>query len=123
MLPISADGMCEAIASTGTRLRFASNRPLMKCRLPGPHEPATTASSPFSSASAPAANAAASSWRMCIHWSASLPLSRRSASVKALSESPGRPHTRVTPARLRVSMKKSATFAMIRRYAPWALCA
>ena len=32
-------GMCAAIASTGTRLRCASNRPLIRCRLPGPQLP------------------------------------------------------------------------------------
>ena len=43
--PISSRGMCAAIASTGTRLRFASNRPLIRCRLPGPQLAAQTASS------------------------------------------------------------------------------
>ena len=38
--------MCAAIASTGTRLRWASKRPLIRCRLPGPQLPAQTASSP-----------------------------------------------------------------------------
>ena len=28
--------MCAAIASTGTRLRWASKSPLIRCRLPGP---------------------------------------------------------------------------------------
>jgi FtsH-binding integral membrane protein len=34
--PISSAGMCAAMASTGTLLRLASNRPLIRCRLPGP---------------------------------------------------------------------------------------
>jgi len=59
--PISTRGMCAATASTGTRLRLASYRPLIRCRLPGPQLPAHTASSPDSAASAPAANPAASS--------------------------------------------------------------
>ena len=36
--------MCAAIASTGTRLRWASNRPLIRCRFPGPQLAAHTAS-------------------------------------------------------------------------------
>ena len=44
-MPISLLGMCAAIASTGTRLRWQSNRPLIRCRLPGPQLPAQTASS------------------------------------------------------------------------------
>ena len=59
--PISARGMCAATASTGTRLRLASYRPLIRCRLPGPQLPAHTASSPVSAASAAAAKPAASS--------------------------------------------------------------
>ncbi len=35
--------MCAAMASTGTRLRCASNSPLIRCRLPGPQLPAQTA--------------------------------------------------------------------------------
>ena len=46
-----ADGICAAMASTGVRLRCASNRPLMRCRLPGPQDPAQTASSPVICAS------------------------------------------------------------------------
>ena len=65
--PISADGMCAAIASTGTRERWQSNRPLMRCRLPGPQLPAQTASSPVRCASAPAAKAATSSCRTWTH--------------------------------------------------------
>src|SRR6476660_3447867 len=42
-----------AISTTGARLRCDSNRPLMKCRLPGPHEPAQAVRLPVSSASAP----------------------------------------------------------------------
>ena len=53
--PISERGMWAAIASTGTRLRCASNRPLIRCRLPGPQLPAQTASRPVSAASAAAA--------------------------------------------------------------------
>ena len=52
---------------TGTRERWQSNRPLMRCRLPGPQLPAQTASSPVRCASAPAAKAATSSWRTCSH--------------------------------------------------------
>src|ERR1035437_5700841 len=55
-VPICSLGMCEAIARTGTRERFASYRPLMRCRLPGPHDPAHTARVPVSSASAAAAH-------------------------------------------------------------------
>ena len=35
--------MCAAIATTGTRERWQSNRPLIRCRLPGPQLPAQTA--------------------------------------------------------------------------------
>ena len=65
--PISVLGIWAAMASTGTPLRWQSNRPLIRCRLPGPQLPAQTASSPVRCASAPAAKAALSSWRMCIH--------------------------------------------------------
>ena len=58
--------MWAAIASTGTWLRWQSNRPLMRCRLPGPQLPAQTARRPVIAASAPAAKAATSSWRTCI---------------------------------------------------------
>ncbi len=61
--PICTLGMCDAMASTGAPDRFASYKPLMRCRLPGPHEPAQTASLPVNCASAAAAKAAASSWR------------------------------------------------------------
>ena len=44
--PISSRGMCAAIASTGTRLLFASNSPLTRWRLPGPQLAAHTANSP-----------------------------------------------------------------------------
>ena len=54
--PISSAGMCAAMASTGTPLRLASNRPLIRCRLPGPQLAAHTASSPVSAASPAAAN-------------------------------------------------------------------
>ena len=53
----------SAMASTGVRLRCASNRPLMRCRSPGPHDPAQTASSPVICASPAAAKAATSSCR------------------------------------------------------------
>ena len=43
------------MASTGTRLRWASKRPLIRCRFPGPQLAAHTASSPVSAASAAAA--------------------------------------------------------------------
>ena len=75
------DGTC------GTRLRLASNSPLIRCRLPGPQLPAHTASSPVSAAAA--ANPAASSCRTC---SQVISPSRRSASVKPFSESPGSPY-------------------------------
>ena len=54
-----------ATIGTGTRDRWASKSPLMRCRFPGPQLAAHTASSPVIAASAPAANAAASSWRTC----------------------------------------------------------
>src|SRR5271165_2561789 len=98
--------MCAAIASTGTRLRLASNRPLIRCRFPGPQLAAQTASWPVIAASPAAANAAASSWRTCSH--ATSP-SRRSASVKPLIESPGSPYTRRTPDAFRVATITSAT--------------
>ena len=82
------------MASTGTELRLASNRPLIRCRLPGPQLAAHTASSPVSAASPAAANAAASSCRTCSH--AIVP-SRRSESVNPFRESPGIPYTRCTP--------------------------
>jgi hypothetical protein len=41
--------------------RWASNRPLIRCRLPGPQLPAHTASCPVSAASAATANTAVSS--------------------------------------------------------------
>ena len=80
--------MWAAIASTGTRLRWQSNRPLIRCRLPGPQLPAQTASSPVRWASAPAAKAAASSWRM---WIQSIFFCLRSESVKPFEESPTTP--------------------------------
>jgi hypothetical protein len=91
-------GICAAIASTGTRLRCASNRPLMRCRLPGPQLPAQPARAPVICASAAAAKAATSSWRTCIQRMRVL----RNASVKPLSESPTMPQTRSTPAASRV---------------------
>ena len=105
-MPISSRGICAAIASTGTRLRLASNRPLIRCRLPGPQLPAHTANSPVSVASAAAANPAASSCRTCCQ--AIVP-SRRSASVNPFSESPGMPYTRRTPDAFSVATMTSAT--------------
>ena len=80
--------MCAAIASTGVRLRCASNSPLIRCRFPGPHEPAHTASFPVTCASPAAANAATSSCRTCTH---SIVGCRRSTSVSAFRLSPTRP--------------------------------
>ena len=70
LLPICLLGMCEAMASTGAPERLASYSPLIRCRLPGPQEPAQTASLPVSCASAAAAKAAASS---CRTWIQSMP--------------------------------------------------
>ncbi|MOA52006.1 hypothetical protein D3C78_1752240 [compost metagenome] len=50
-----------AISTIGARLRLLSKMPLMKCRPPGPHEPAQAVSWPLINESAPAANAATSS--------------------------------------------------------------
>ncbi len=94
------------MASTGTRLRFASYRPLIRCRLPGPQLAAHTASWPVSAASPAAANAAASSCRTC---SQVIEPSRRSASVNPLIESPGIPKTRCTPDARSVATSRSAT--------------
>jgi len=102
--------MWVAIASTGTRLRFASYRPLIRCRLPGPQLAAHTASSPVSAASAAAANAAPSSCRTCCQ---AMPPSRRSASVNPFAESPGIPYTRRTPDAFKVATKISATVLAI----------
>src|ERR1700754_3586563 len=96
--------MCAAIASTGTRERVASKRPLMRRRFPRPQLAAHTASRPVISASPAAANAAASSWRTCSH--ATSP-SRRTASVNPLNESPGSPYTRRTPEAFRVATMSS----------------
>ena len=104
--PISSAGICAAMASTGTPLRLASNRPLIRCRLPGPQLAAHTASSPVSAASAAAANPAASSCRTC---SQAIVPSRRSASVNPFSESPGIPYTRRTPDARSVATITSAT--------------
>ena len=87
-VPIWLLGMCEAIASTGRRERLASYSPLMRWRLPGPHEPAHAVSRPVTSASPAAAKAAASSWRT---WTQSMPGVRRTASTTGLSESPTMP--------------------------------
>ena len=108
--PISSAGMCAAMASTGTPLRLASNRPLIRCRLPGPQLAAHTASSPVRLASAAAANPAASSCRTC---SQAIVPSRRSASVNPFSESPGIPYTRRTPDALSVATITSATVVAI----------
>src|SRR5882724_2697057 len=52
---------------TGARFRFASNIPLMKCRLPGPQLPATAVRRSATCASACAANAPASSCLIDTH--------------------------------------------------------
>ncbi|CAG6390680.1 exported hypothetical protein [Actinacidiphila cocklensis] len=103
--PISAPGIWAAMARTGTRLRWASKSPLIRCRLPGPQLPTHTFSSPVSPASAAAARAALSSCRTCTQ---STPSSRRMASVRPLSESPGRPYRRRTPEALSEAMTCSA---------------
>ncbi len=87
-VPIWPDGMCEARASTGRPLRWASYRPWMRWVLPGPQEPAQTASRPLSSASAAAANAPASSLRTCTQL---MPSVRRIASTTGLRLSPTTP--------------------------------
>ncbi len=79
--------MWAAIASTGAALRWASNSPLIRCKFPGPQLPAHTAKLPVSWASAPAAKAAASSWRTSTH----LSVLRRRASVTGLRLSPTTP--------------------------------
>ncbi|MCY1452009.1 hypothetical protein D9M71_689060 [compost metagenome] len=66
-MPSSVVTTWLAISTSGVRLRLASKMPLMKCSPPGPHEPAHAARRPLTSDSAPAANAAASSWRTCTH--------------------------------------------------------
>src|SRR6201996_7525135 len=104
--------MCAAMARTGTRLRLASNSPLIRCRLPGPQLPAHTASSPVSAASAAAAKPAASS---CLTCSQVISPSRRSASVNPFSESPGSPYTRRTPDLFSVATITSATVVAIVR--------
>jgi len=76
------------MASTGTRLRWQSYSPLIRCRLPGPLLPTQTANRPVRCASAPAANAAVSSWRTAVHVGDSRP---RIESVMPLSESPATP--------------------------------
>ena len=99
------------MANTGTRLRLASNKPLIKCRLPGPQLPAHTASCPVTAASAAAANPAASSCRTC---SQVISPSRRSASMNPFTESPGIPYTRRTPdAFSAVTMTSATVLAMI----------
>ena len=87
-MPISALGMWAAIASTGTRLRWQSYRPLIRCRLPGPQLPAQTASSPVRCASAPAAKAAG---LLVAHVHPFDRRLRRSESVRPFSESPATP--------------------------------
>ncbi len=57
---ISSLGIWAAIASTGTRLRWASNSPLIKCRFPAPQLPTQTANCPVTVASSAAANEATS---------------------------------------------------------------
>ena len=87
-VPILPEGTWEAIASTGAPSRCASYRPWIMWVLPGPHEPAHTASLPVSRASAPAAKAPASSLRTCTH---SMPSVVRTASTTGFSESPTTP--------------------------------
>src|SRR4029453_10136804 len=99
-------GMCEAIASTGTPLRWASYSPWIRWVFPGPQLPAQTASRPVRCASAAAAKAPASSLRTWIH---SMPSGRRIASTKGFRLSPTTPYTRVTPAWTRTSTSCSAT--------------
>ena len=91
--PMYCEGMWEAMASTGAPERLASYSPLIRCRLPGPHEPAHTASLPVSWASALAANAPASSWRTCTQSIPPLaePPVRRTASTMGLRLSPTTP--------------------------------
>ncbi|MNV38019.1 hypothetical protein D3C71_1295560 [compost metagenome] len=86
-MPSSAVTTWLAINTIGARLRLLSKMPLMKCRPPGPQEPAQAVSCPLISDSAPAAKAATSSWRMCTH-SMSL---RWMASVTWLRVSPTMP--------------------------------
>ena len=87
-VPIFSEGMWEAIARTGALSRCASYRPWIIWVLPGPQEPAHTASFPVSRASAPAAKAPASSLRTCTH---SMPSVVRTASTTGFSESPTTP--------------------------------
>src|SRR6516162_2102261 len=77
----------------------------MRCRLPGPQLPAQTARRPVVAASAPAANAATSSCRTCIH---AMRSSRRRLSLNPLRLSPVTPQMRVTPALARVVARRSA---------------
>src|SRR5829696_4851130 len=87
-------------------LRWASYRPLIRCRFPGPQLPAQATSRPVSCASAPAANAPASSCRTCTQ---SMPSWRRIASTTGLRLSPTTPYMRRTPAASRISTNWSAT--------------
>ncbi len=72
----------------GNVVAMAVKRPLIRWRLPGPHEPAQTASSPVNCASAPAAKAATSSCRVGIQ--AMVPIRFR-LSLSPLRESPVTP--------------------------------
>src|SRR5215471_17569010 len=94
------------MASTGTRLRWQSYRPLIRCRLPGPQLPAQTARRSVRCASAPAANAAVSSCLTCTQRSLSC---RRMESVIPLRESPETPYILATPRATKVSTSTSAT--------------
>lgn len=67
------------------------------------------ASLPVIWASAPAANAAVSSWRT---WIQSMAALRRIASTTGLRLSPTTPYSRSTPARTRMSTNCSATFCL-----------
>ncbi len=62
-MPISGLGMWVTMANTGAPLRSQSYNPFRRCRLPGPDDPSTAAGRPVVMASAPAANAPASSLR------------------------------------------------------------
>lgn len=86
--------MWLAIANTGTRLRWQSNSPLIRCKFPGPHDPAHTAKRSLAATSAPAANAAASSCRTCMK---RMRPSLVSSAWSALRLSPVKPHIRPTP--------------------------
>src|SRR3954452_24799058 len=88
----------------------------MRCRLPGPHDPAQTASLPVICASPAAANAATSS---CRTWIQSILLRLRSASVTPFRLSPTTPKIRLTPAWASVSAIRSATLSIFILHDPF----